>query len=87
MTSIEDRPERDAQATAGSSGVDPAPIGGFAKRKNRGNLRKRPAEDSEDAGGTNAINLLLNDGFPANDKPLFFPVSDLLLDFDLYHRW
>jgi hypothetical protein len=51
MTSIEDRPERDGQATAGPSGGDAQPTGGFTKRKNRGNLRKRPAEDSQDTVG------------------------------------
>lgn len=41
-------PERDAQATAGTSAPE-QPAAGFAKRKNRGNIRKRPAEDAAPA--------------------------------------
>ncbi|KAK9837162.1 hypothetical protein WJX81_007360 [Elliptochloris bilobata] len=37
--------ERDAQATGSASAAEP-PAAEFAKRKNRGNIRKRPAEDN-----------------------------------------
>ncbi len=55
MDPTEDRPERDAQATAGPSGTDAQPTGGFTKRKNRGNLRKRPADDLQDKEGENSL--------------------------------
>lgn len=60
MNSIEDRPERDGQATAGPSGADGSSGGGFAKRKNRGNLRKRPAEVPEETGGKHLLVGLSN---------------------------
>lgn len=40
-----DRPERDAQATAGPSNAEIAKASDTTKRKNRGNIRKRPAQD------------------------------------------
>ncbi len=39
-------PERNAQATASPSAAAEPPAADFAKRKNRGNIRKRPTEDS-----------------------------------------
>ena len=41
-------PERDAQAAASTSAAE-QPAAGFARRKNRGNIRKRPAEDAAPA--------------------------------------
>ena len=45
MDASEERNERDGGATAGPSSVDTPSSAVFAKRRNRGTLRKRPAEE------------------------------------------
>jgi len=56
--------ERDEQAGAGTSNVE-APAAGFAKRKNRGHIRKRPADEVDGAAATVADGELADGAAPA----------------------
>lgn len=62
MEAIEERPERDGGATAGPSTTDLPSSAVFTKRRNRGNLRKRTAEEDagDGAGETSACCYLLD---------------------------
>ena len=55
---------RDEQATAGASSVE-APAAGFAKRKNRGHIRKRPADEVDGTAATAADGELADGAAPA----------------------
>jgi len=56
--------ERDEQAGAGVSNVE-APAPGFAKRKNRGHIRKRPADEADGAAAPAADGELADGAAPA----------------------